>query len=898
MRKAKYSVPIWPYIGAVACLFVLTLLAPITWRNVTTLRPANRAAVPRVQLASPPPQHLPKSANLVPTGQSALASEPKPSSLIGVFPPPSRVRHAPPATATAVSPVQAFHGNLGPAPVELSGFAAPRQHAVAAPPVADRIQVPVKVPDQPRVTPPTTSHAFTLPKRVVAVSSSSVADSPAPRERTVAFPKTPLSWPRAAALIDQFRVLQRLDETRAWATGAIATLDAIDRQNSLAAPEMSTLLNDLSNVAKQGIVLARTAPTPELRRKITRAGYATVRRELIWRQVHQIATSDAPPHRNISNQAAQVRLAKVQARIARSANGEAWREYLRLDAIHDYLRNASMDMRATLAHDVLTRMTSPKLTSKQRTILQAPPFSDLEAELRRWVIQPIAYPQLLNDIEQYEQSPSAAVAHRIANAYQAIRWSPDAGIAELAERLDKHYRNANIRVAVRDDLLNRLLPQQEVFEEEVNEEIIGAQVLGNAQASAHMRTVLIPDPQRWRFGLEVEGEVESRTAATRGPATFFNDGYSRYQARTLFQIDRRGIVVSDAEAEANMNSELTGFRTLFDSLPVIGWVARGIARQQHDDQTEMAQWVSETRLETRMRERLDSEVQTQLEEAQAKIERKIVTPLEKLDLRPNAVEMRTTKDRLIARYRLAADDHLGAFTPRPQAPSDSMLSVQVHETMLNNTLEQLALDGRRTKLRQLYRDLADAFDRSDLQVPDDIPENITLQFAKTDPVRVHCEDGKLTLSIQIAELKNRRNAWENFEVRAEYIPDSTDLRANLVRDGVVRLIGKRLSFGDQIVLRTIFSRTLSKNQPFNVINSKLAKNPAIADLNVNQFVIEDGWIGVALGPHRVASRVVPAPVVNAPARSVPRPAPVVDAPARMAPSRVATRPAPVVNAVR
>jgi len=184
------------------------------------------------------------------------------------------------------------------------------------------------------------------------------------------------------------------------------------------------------------------------------------------------------------------------------------------------------------------------------------------------------------------------------------------------------------------------------------------------------------------------------------------------------------------------------------------------------------------------------------------------------------------------------------------------LSVQVHETMLNNTLEQLGLNGKRTKLRQLYCDLADAFDRSDLKVPDDIPENITVQFADVNPVRMHCDTGKLTLTLKIAELKNRRNSWHHFEVRAEYVPDSAHLHANLVRDGIIQLIGNRLSFADQIALRTIFSRALSKNQPFNIINSKLAENPAIADLNVNQFVIEDGWIGVSLGPHRVAAGTV------------------------------------------
>lgn len=706
-------------------------------------------------------------------------------------------------------------------------------------------------------------------KRLFAVSIGSEASPPqslGPQRSAESISVTPQSWPVAASLIEEFRELQGFDETRVWATHAITTLATIHRTNSLAAAQLSPQLAELSTVSQQGVELAKRASTHEMRARIVRAGYATNRRELIWRQVYQIATNHAPAIPHISSQAAKDRLEAVRAKIGDGDNAAAWQKYLRLEEIPTYFQHADAADRAALAHNVLARMSSPKLTSTQRTLLQQPPFSDLERELRRWVVEPIDYPRLLVDIELFEQTRSADAAERVAASYQVIRWSESPHVAKLAKILDTHYRNANLRVAVRDDLLNRLLPQQSDFEEEVNENIVGAQVFGNAQGSAHMRTVLIPDPQRWRFGLEVEGEVESQTAATRGPATFFNDGYSRYQARKLFQVDNRGVLVSDSEAEANTNSELTGLRTLFDSLPIIGWLARGIARQQHDNQTEMARWVSETRLETRMRERLDSEVQMQLEAAQAKIDDKIVSPLRRLELNPNAMEMRTTKDRLIARYRLAGDNHLGAFTPRPQAPSDSMLSVQVHETLLNNTLDQLGLDNRRTKLRQLYRDLADAFERTDLEVPEEIPENVTVQFAANKPIRVECENGKLTLSLQITELKNRRSSWQDFEVRAEYLPDSSQLDARLVRDGVIQLIGDRLSFGDQIALRTIFSRVLSKNQPFNIINRKLAENPAIADLTVNQFVIADGWIGVALGPHRVAARTTPQP----PAASVVR----------------------------
>jgi hypothetical protein len=41
---------------------------------------------------------------------------------------------------------------------------------------------------------------------------------------------------------------------------------------------------------------------------------------------------------------------------------------------------------------------------------------------------------------------------------------------------------------------------------------------------------------------------------------------------------------------------------------------------------------------------------------------------------------------------------------------------------------------------------------------------------------------------------------------------------------------------------------LSRNRKLNVINKQLAEAPELRDQQVTQFVIHDGWIGVALGP--------------------------------------------------
>ena len=90
-------------------------------------------------------------------------------------------------------------------------------------------------------------------------------------------------------------------------------------------------------------------------------------------------------------------------------------------------------------------------------------------------------------------------------------------------------------------------------------------------------------------------------------------------------------------------------------------------------------------------------------------------------------------------------------------------------------------------------------------------------------------------------------------------PRSTAAPPNWLRDGIIQLTGQRLSTGAQIALRGIFSHTFSKKTPWNLMPERLATDPSLADVGITQFVIDDGWIGVALGEQRVALRSAPRP---------------------------------------
>ena len=112
------------------------------------------------------------------------------------------------------------------------------------------------------------------------------------------------------------------------------------------------------------------------------------------------------------------------------------------------------------------------------------------------------------------------------------------------------------------------------------------------------------------------------------------------------------------------------------------------------------------------RERMDREADAKLHELEGAIRRRTCSaPLERFALAAEPVDMSTTDERAVMRLRMAGEQQLAAHTPRPSAPSDSLASLQLHESALNNAIRGLGLDGRRMTVGELHALLRAKFTR-------------------------------------------------------------------------------------------------------------------------------------------------------------------------------------------
>lgn len=675
---------------------------------------------------------------------------------------------------------------------------------------------------------------------------------PAPAEVLVS-----LAWPVPASLLAQLDQLAESDpDTADWVSRSKTELLAVLEVPSLADSAIETHLANLTKLAEEAKTLARKTSDDDSRSRILRAGFAIVRRLAIWESLHDVAVEEASASKakQSSIPSSQQILDDVQGaqvELAATNDLKAWRTYLKLDQLQDRCATSSEVTPADrqLSRTILYRFHSTQLSPEQSKMMDQPGLQKFARDLAAWGAEPIDLQGLGKAIEKYESGEESVNALCVAELYDAIRWSPDPRIADLADAVNSYYRNANVRVAISAELVNRLLPKEMRTAEPVQETIQGAKVEGQSETSTKLRLVLLPDRFRWAFGLEAKGEVASSTASTSGPATFYQDGNANYRARKQLFVDRKSIRVHQAEAEAAAQSQLNDFETDYDSVFIFGAIARVIARNQYEQKTPAARQEVESKIINRAAGTLDQQVAERLEKAQAEFKAKLVTPLQKLQLDPTAVDLETTQDRLIARYRLAGREQLSAHTPRPQAPGDSLLSVQLHETALNNALEHLRLAGRKIELHELFKEMTTRFGER-VPVPEDLPEGVFVTFSDQDPVRIDCQDGRLRIRIQLKSLSltKDRKTFKNLIVSGYYKPHPDQLDANLERDGYIELGGDFLNLGNRAMLAGIFERVLSRNRKLNLVNERISKSPELKDQQVTQFVIHDGWIGIALGP--------------------------------------------------
>ena len=638
-----------------------------------------------------------------------------------------------------------------------------------------------------------------------------------------------------------------------WIGEVNASIIRLVNSDGLGKASGNAELERLSAFAAQAPSLATSLNDKALSSKTIRVGYALERRLSVWRAVsHCLQTEPviAKPQFDGEDARRQIQslLVRIESRLPSSGDADGWYRYLKLDELKAWSQDNDdvWEEGNTLATNVLSRLRWERLNEQQRNFIDQPEFNELAMHLTAWARQPVDYRQLLVDLEMLEEDPINRVRYSLASAVQTLRLSDEPNQQAIAAALNDHYRNANIRLAIAGSLVQRLLPNETYQARPVRQRILGANTSGDSVVRTEMGLKLIPDESAWNVTLGVQGEVVSATQSSKGPAVFHNSSQAQITSQRTVRMDPLGFKVTAEATDVESQQHLRGMSTDFDGLPILGDFLRVVIREQFNQQSGPAKRIMHRIIADEADQEFDKQLQEKLDKAQVELQRRLIGPLEALNLNPMVVAMSTTEDRLLIRYRVANQAQMASHTARPRAPSDSLLSMQVHQSAVNNAIAQLGLSDRTWNLVELGGKMATMLGKQDWTPPADLPQDVMIRFAPSRPASIEMVDNQLILTLRISELSQGENKIERFIVRSSYVPVAEGLTAGLVRDGVVSIDGPRLSIRDRLPLRAIFAKVFVSKPQIPLISESLVKDPRASGLAVTQMEVADGWLAIAI----------------------------------------------------
>ncbi len=682
--------------------------------------------------------------------------------------------------------------------------------------------------------------------------------------------------------------VQRQAATLAMGEWAVQVEHALDELRSLPRigdERSGDQIRDLAALSETGLQLAERVPARDQQVRWLRASHALARRTAVWGPIWQLARLSGDENVSPARQAAtsvpgversnpsgqyslahfqkdahEIRMpsgtdqvamltAVVRRNLLETGDATGWTAFLLLDEIDATATHVDADERALLAQRFLSRLKHYSLKSEHRQWLQRDSVDALAAVLQSWTVRSIDYARLLSDLERGETDSIDLAAIKVSEAFQTLRFSESLEAARVAKAIDVTYRNANVRTAISADLINRFLPTLPARTEPIRTTVLGNAVRGVSTVNSDLSLQLQPSPDSWQLTLGTNGNVATRSQGGQSGVTVLSSGHNTFHAQTPLIIRPNGCQVGQTHVNVTGQQRLRGIRSPYDGWPLIGSLVHGIAESRFEDALPVAKRISGDRI----RSQVTTELQTQLTQktrgAGTRLDELVLGPLGRLNLDPKVIDLETTPRRLVARYRVAGDWQLASHTPRPRAWSDSWMSLQIHQSALNNTLERLLPTGHAKSIQQFYADTMDLFGQDAKPLPDDVPGDAMIEFASTRPITVEIDDGKVWITLRIVRLSEPDGAaLTRFIVRAGYEPKVNGLDAHLVRDGHLSIRGPGMTMGQRIAVRALFNKILSEQRPIPLTGPRIIDHPAMRGLAVSQLELRDGWLALAISP--------------------------------------------------
>ncbi|MBW3538913.1 MAG: hypothetical protein KY476_01455 [Planctomycetes bacterium] len=472
------------------------------------------------------------------------------------------------------------------------------------------------------------------------------------------------------------------------------------------------------------------------------------------------------------------------------AHADTWTRWLRLNELIAAAEgSAPADALSEAARTSQAKLDRrPELNEEQRDFTSRDKFNRLAQALEVYLAiadrpdEPVDMAQLrellgtlLKALERYEQTNYAADAAAARQAYATLRETAPDGGRRLSEALREHYFNFNVKFVASERFLSRLMSEERQESGFISDYILGACISGCQWTTTSVGLNLKPSNDNARFEVTLAGTTQSSTTAVARKATVWSSGYHRFWAAKEVEFDGHNFEADPATIAVDVNTATTGIRTKFSGIPLLGAIARSMARKEIARRRPQSDAITRQKIAEEVLPELNREVNKNLVQAESDLENDLYKRLREGGVYPEAESFKTTTKYLWMNDRVWEPNELGGSTPSHTRNRSGGATLHLHESFLNNMIDRMNFAGRTMTETEVRQELERYFsilagkkvDLGSDEPVEDAEGPDAFIFAENDPIRVRIEDGVVKVVINAAF---RQEGRENIPPQIVTIP--------------------------------------------------------------------------------------------------------------------------------
>jgi len=446
--------------------------------------------------------------------------------------------------------------------------------------------------------------------------------------------------------------------------------------------------------------------------------------------------------------------------------------------------------------------------------------------------------------------PTADDARKIADHLiwlETFRQAPD-----LVRKIHQRFARPNFHVRVGGELLELGIggPIDDVAP--IDDVILGTVVHGTGRTVGQTKSSLEPNAAFATFDAMLAAVNSSNNVGRNGPVCIYSTGLTNLSADKRFWLDAMGLHAHPAQAAAQAHTTINNIVSIKGRKLV-----ERIAWRRADKQICQAEAIASQHAATRLGARVDGQADPMVQKANEQYEAKGRKPLDERRAFPAALSFDTLASAIEIHGAQALPSQLGAPSAPPELTRPADISVQIHESAINNAAETV-LTGMRLNDEMVQRTAMELLGRLPDQLkPDENKETFTIIFPQENtpapPVTVLFTDNGATITLRGQEYFTGDRKQPGMNVTAVYKFVKTPEGFKALRQGDLQIYGFGLKPGTRRSLRQegIYTALQAKFgkifgpeirlQGFKFANGKLA---AAGQFVPREIIAQNGWLAI------------------------------------------------------